>query len=843
MTTHITLTPAREQTLDLSPVDATDEELKELCETYEVGEDKDALAIIPARFKPCPESGCLGTGKVRCNGQLHRLKANVVEITMLGIDLDDVADAAAMAAGDSLKAKGLAFYAWETHGHKPDSGKTNCRFLIPFKEPLPLKHPRQWSAMAWPALIQHLGFDRIAKADQACKDAARIYYTPRKPTEAARREAGYVPGEPLDWRKVLGEALEDIPVATDIPPPLPEDQARAVDLEAIKTQLKKIRVGKEPGGLAWMLKRMLSGTAPTDPPSDERRKAGLPSRYVAWRTIMAAIANAAEGWESQAALLEIAREAFIDETASSPDDHTKWTTLEELLATAVKNAPAHKKQKQAEWEARQKANAGILRRSIEARYGGREAEPKPPADETEEAPKDEPEIQADEDWQEGLIFTVTKKGPELKSCPANLEHMLRKSPQWRDVFRFNRVTHQIEAHGGPFASGVIEFTDDLVARTSDWFQRSKDQIMLGDMTVLSRIRSVAMQNAYDPLQDYLLGLVWDRVERAGMLLPKYFRAPTDDDEGRDISELLTLEGRRFLISAVARALQPGCKVDTVLILESEQGQKKTSAFEVLGGEWYTGQHIDLHDKDSWMTIAQSWIVELGELETFRKSEVTAQKAFFSLRVDKFRKAYGYENGRYPRRCVFVGSTNKSDYLKDETGNRRYWPVRVGEILLALLRQDRDQLWAEAVHAFLSGGKSKCNACATDVEDRCAEHRWWFTKEESQRLGLERQADQRMAPDVFADMIVRFVCEKPEDTRPENVTLLDVLEGIGSDINKGQEMRVSTALRRLGFMKAQRRDEKGERRNLWVVPESLRNAPRITVETPKANVFTKKKAKA
>ncbi len=158
----------------------------------------------------------------------------------------------------------------------------------------------------------------------------------------------------------------------------------------------------------------------------------------------------------------------------------------------------------------------------------------------------------------------------------------------------------------------------------------------------------------------------------------------------------------FLISAVARVYEPGCKADHVPIIEGPQGIWKSSAVEALASPWFTDELADLGSKDAAMQTHAAWIIEVAELDSMGKPEVSKIKAFISRTVDRFRPPYGRRVIEAPRQCVFVGTTNSSEYLKDATGARRFWPVKAGKIDLAAIKRDRDQLWAEAVTLHKEG---------------------------------------------------------------------------------------------------------------------------------------------
>lgn len=214
---------------------------------------------------------------------------------------------------------------------------------------------------------------------------------------------------------------------------------------------------------------------------------------------------------------------------------------------------------------------------------------------------------------------------------------------------------------------------------------------------------LAWRNRFDPVADYLLGLEWDGRPRLDTWLT--------DHLGVEDSSLHRAYGSKWLISAVARALRPGCKVDTVLVLEGPQGIGKSTALKTMcGEEHFTDQIPDIRDKDAQAQLQGIWVLEFAEFNALSRAEVSHVKSFITITTDRFRAAYGYRPGDHPRRCVFAATLNQTgDYLEDETGSRRFWPVAcaVGwpddrKVNHAALGAARDQLWAEAVHRFQHG---------------------------------------------------------------------------------------------------------------------------------------------
>lgn len=231
---------------------------------------------------------------------------------------------------------------------------------------------------------------------------------------------------------------------------------------------------------------------------------------------------------------------------------------------------------------------------------------------------------------------------------------------------------------------------------------------------------IAHQNSFHPVKDYLDSLDWDGTPRLSGWLATYGGAP-DTDYTRAIGALV-------LIAAVRRIQTPGCKFDEMLVLESDQGKNKSSALAILAKreEWFSDDlPLNADSQKVIERIAGRWIVEAAELAGMRKGEVEHMKSFLSRRIDRARMAYGRIPLEYPRQCVFIGTDNSGNYLRDTTGNRRIWPVRIEQFDLVALRRDVDQLWAEAAHREALGesirlDKALWDAAAAEQEERRVE---------------------------------------------------------------------------------------------------------------------------
>lgn len=215
---------------------------------------------------------------------------------------------------------------------------------------------------------------------------------------------------------------------------------------------------------------------------------------------------------------------------------------------------------------------------------------------------------------------------------------------------------------------------------------------------------VAVKHSFHPVRNYLNALAWDGTPRLDTWLSYYLGVERLNAKAPIGGDYVDAIGRMFLISAVARIFEPGCQCDYALVLEGEQGNLKSSACTVLGGPWFSDHLPDLHanEKDVSQHLNGKWIIEIPELSALLKADAAAIKSFISRRVERYRRSYGRRDMFEPRQCIFIGTTNEATYLRDPTGGRRFWPVKVLSVDLAALRHDRDQLWVEAVHRYRQG---------------------------------------------------------------------------------------------------------------------------------------------
>lgn len=254
-------------------------------------------------------------------------------------------------------------------------------------------------------------------------------------------------------------------------------------------------------------------------------------------------------------------------------------------------------------------------------------------------------------------------------------------------------------------------------------------------------------NKYHPVREYLNGLTWDGVERLETLLI--------DTLGAEDSELNRTVTRKTFAAAVARVMNPGCKMDYMLTLVGAQGLGKSSLFGRLGGEWFSDSLSSVTGKDAYEQLQGAWIVEMAELSASRKADIEATKHFLTKQVDRFRVAYGRHVSDFPRQCIFIGTTNDVEFLRDQTGNRRFWVMPVGKQDVkkpwhSLTKEEIDQIWAEAVQCFNDGEKLYLS---TEMEKEM----WEIQKghsEESPLFGPIQEHLERLVPENFNDLTLQ-----------------------------------------------------------------------------------------
>lgn len=292
---------------------------------------------------------------------------------------------------------------------------------------------------------------------------------------------------------------------------------------------------------------------------------------------------------------------------------------------------------------------------------------------------------------------------------------------------------------------------------------------------------VAYHNPYHPVVDYLEGLQWDGVER----VRHFFRDFAGSKEDVYIQEV----GRLLFLGMVARSYEPGTKFDYMPILEGPQNKGKSMLVGALcaAPEWFTDTEFHIGTKDAMEKIQGKLVVEIGELAGMSKADVRSLKSFITSTVDSFRAAYARNVEAVPRTGVLVGTTNDSEYLRDETGARRFLPVSVGDVDVPGFLLVRDQLFAEAVELYKSG---------SDL----------FMTGEALVMAKSEQ-DARYVSDEWEELIAPFVEDKDKLTGIEILT--EVFGFTPSEIDRAKSMRIAAVMKRLGWVRKPYRLDDGK----------------------------------
>lgn len=315
---------------------------------------------------------------------------------------------------------------------------------------------------------------------------------------------------------------------------------------------------------------------------------------------------------------------------------------------------------------------------------------------------------------------------------------------------------------------------------------------MSDGTIRKAITAYAQERSRNCARDWVRATRWDGIERLPTLLSDAFGTPQD--------AYYAAVGRCWLVSMAARIMRPGCQVDYMPVFEGSQGGGKTSALRILGGPWFGELHESIGTKDFFQSLEGILIAEFSELHAFKRQEIERIKGIITSTNDRYRQSYGYRVEDHPRRCVFAGTTNRDDWNGDDTGARRFWPVKCGEINNEYLAVNRDQLFAEALHRFFQNES------------------WWDVPRE---LAEGHQAARR-AEDPWSEAIENWISGRLECSISDIFNFCLELDVTRQDMIS--QKRVGAILKTMGWYKVVKRVE-GILRKRWVTPKD-----RVTQET-------------
>jgi predicted P-loop ATPase len=332
---------------------------------------------------------------------------------------------------------------------------------------------------------------------------------------------------------------------------------------------------------------------------------------------------------------------------------------------------------------------------------------------------------------------------------------------------------------GQELEAVRPITDNDVSIVQEYIQK-RGLPRIGQAIVHQAIDMRAIEWAFHPVRDYLSGLEWDGTPRLKSWLAAYL--------GVEASPYATGIGRMFMTAMVARIFEPGCKCDYMLVLEGPQGARKSTACSILGGEWFSDNLPDISaGKDVQQHLAGKWLLEVSEMSAMSKAESALLKAFITRTEERYRPSYGRREVVQPRQCLFIGSTNKAKYLRDETGGRRFWPVKVGTIDTDALTADRDQLFAEAVRIYQAGVA-------------------WWPDGDFERQHIKPEQEARYEEDAWEDSVMRWVSDKDKVLVGEIAR--DALHITTERIGRGEQNRIVAILEKNNWWRQPKKDRLG-----------------------------------
>ena len=365
----------------------------------------------------------------------------------------------------------------------------------------------------------------------------------------------------------------------------------------------------------------------------------------------------------------------------------------------------------------------------------------------------------------------TEKGT-LAATIENVVVILRNDPRLKGALALNEMDHNIVTRQSlPWrqVTGISQWVDADDAALRFYLERlygisSKDKIF-------DAVNVVASENKFHPVRDYLDGCTWDGVPRVETLLVDYL--------GAEDSAYTRAVTRKTLAAAVARIYRPGCKFDYMLTLRGRQGLGKSALIAKLGGAWFSDTFSTIQGKEAYEQVMGVWIMEVGELAGMRKAEAETIKLYISKQTDRFRPAYGRRLQEFPRQCIFIGTTNENQFLRDTTGNRRFWVVDTpndpardmwDELTEAAVRQ----IWAEAVEIYKRGEKlylpRELEKVAREVQEAY--------EEENPRTGLVAEYLERLLPEGWEKLDIYsrrqwLETDAVGTTKRETVTTLEI----------------------------------------------------------------------
>lgn len=350
----------------------------------------------------------------------------------------------------------------------------------------------------------------------------------------------------------------------------------------------------------------------------------------------------------------------------------------------------------------------------------------------------------DTSWLKELKYTEQGK---LRSTINNFHLIIENEPLLKDKIGYNEFSNRAVILGqlpwrkkGNFG----DWTDTDDAGLRDFIE---NYYGISSTAKCADALSLTFEkHSFHPIKDYLNSLIWDGKERVNTILIDYLGAE-DNNYIRTVT-------RKILVAAVARVFRPGIKFDNMLILSGKQGVGKSTIIRLLGKEWYSDSLTTVSGKEAYEQLQGVWILEMAEMMATRKADIEATKHFLSKTEDIYRVAYGRRTSRFPRQCIFIGTSNEHEFLRDKTGNRRFWPVDIyqQEPIKNVFKEfegEVDQIWAEAVELFKAGEQLYLSG----EEEKEALRQQEAHSEESAKAGLVQEYLDTLLPEDWYEKTI------------------------------------------------------------------------------------------
>jgi putative DNA primase/helicase len=395
---------------------------------------------------------------------------------------------------------------------------------------------------------------------------------------------------------------------------------------------------------------------------------------------------------------------------------------------------------------------------------------------------------------ENTIKTYNKRSK--KSSFEKMMDISLNDKNLQDLIAYNELKHTYQFLKDFEGIKANNYFEDKHMAVLKWYFINIHELPLADASIMKWIQLEGMKNTINPIKDWLNNLKWDGIHRLDSWLHIY--------TGCELNKYTSQVGVILLCGAIKRIMEPGCKFDYMVILEGEQGIMKSTLFEVLGGDYFISLSFGYQEKEIVENIQGAWFIEIADMNGFAKKDIEWLRAFITRKSDRCRLPYARTSGDFARQNIFVGTTNPSgdnEYLKDDTGNRRFFPILCSKMNVHSLRDVRDQLFAEAFTRY--------------------KNELLYLTGEAEKIAKQEQSN-REETDVWSGTIRHFILNKNITNMNEilnNCLHIDLIK-----VSMSDKMRVGKIMRKLKWDKKQNRYGEWEYHSPNYVPET--NTPAV-----------------